>query len=144
MQNEGWLSRLFAPEQPRSIPYGRVWKITLRTAHLMVISVLVGGHAFSAPVGALRPLLYVAIVTGVGMMILEAYPSLHFIFEGWGLLLFAKLALLCCIPFLWKQRLPVLLVVVAIAGIGSHMSAKFRHYSLLHGRVIKGAGDRRS
>lgn len=136
MQNEGWLSRLFAPEQPRSIPYGRVWKITLRTAHLMVISVLVGGHAFSAPVGALRPLLYVAIATGAGMMILEAYPSLHFIFEGWGLLLLSKLALLCCIPFAWKQRVPILLAVVAIASVASHMQGRFRHYSVIYRRVI--------
>jgi hypothetical protein len=136
MQNEGWLSRLFAPEEPRPIPYGRVWKITLRTAHLMVISVLVGGHAFSAPVSELRPLLYVAIMTGVGMMILEAYPSLHFIFEGWGLLLLSKLALLCCIPFAWKQRFPILLAVVALASVASHMPGRFRHYSVLYRRVI--------
>jgi hypothetical protein len=103
----------------------------------MAISVLVGGHAFSAPVSALRPLLYLAIATGVSMMLLEAGPSLHFIFEGWGLLLLAKLVLLCCIPFAWKQRLPILLVVTAIASIGSHMPARFRHYSLLYRRVIK-------
>ncbi len=136
MQNEGWLYRLFPPEQPRSFPYGRLCKITLRTAHLMAISVLVGGHAFSAPVHSLRPLLYVALVTGLGMMLLEAYPSPHFVFEGWGLLLLGKLALLCCIPFAWKQRLPILLAVVAIASIGSHMPARFRHYSLLYRRVI--------
>lgn len=144
MTNSGWFGRLFEPGRIGSIPYGRLYKTTLRTAHLMAISVLVGGHAFNAPVSALRPLLYVAIATGVGMIFLEAYPSLNFIFEGWGLLLFAKLALLCCIPFAWKQRLPILLAVVALAGIGSHMPARFRHYSLLHGKVIKGVGDRRA
>ena len=137
MHNEGWLHRLFQPAQSRSIPYGRLYKVTLRTAHLMAISVLVGGHAFSAPVSALKPLLYVAIATGAGMILLEAGPSLHFVFEGWGLLLLAKLALLCCIPFAWQQRFPILLAVVAIASIGSHLPARFRHYSLLYGRVIK-------
>ncbi len=137
MQNEGWLHRLFPPVLPRSIPYGRLLKVTLRTAHLMVISVLVGGHAFSAPVSALRPLLYLAIASGAGMILLEAGLNLHFIFQGWGLLLLGKLALLCCIPFAWKQRLPILLVVVALASVGSHMPARFRHYSLLYGRVIK-------
>ncbi len=136
MRNEGWLYRLFQPEQTGFIPYARVWKITLRTAHLMVTSVLVGGHAFNAPVNALRPLLYFAIATGVGMIFLEAYPSLNFVFQGWGLLLFGKLALLCCIPFAWKQRFSILLMVVALASIASHMPGRFRHYSLLYRRVL--------
>jgi hypothetical protein len=137
MHNQGWLHRLIQPKEPWSIPHGRFYKVTLRTAHLMAISVLVGGHAFSAPVSALRPLLYVAIATGAGMILLEAGPNLHFVFEGWGLLLLAKLVLLCWIPFAWEQRFPILLVVVAIASIGSHMPARFRHYSLLYRRVIK-------
>jgi hypothetical protein len=137
MDNEGWLHRLFQPKEPLPIPHGRLYKVTLRTAHLMAISVLVGGHAFNAPVSALRPLLYAAIVTGVGMILLEAGPSLHFLFEGWGVLLLGKLVLLCCIPFARKQQLPILLVVTALASIGSHMPARFRHYSLLYRRVIK-------
>ena len=137
MHNEGWLHRLFQPMEPPSIPHGRVYKVALRTAHLMATSVLVGGHAFGAPVSALRPLLYVAIATGAGLILLETGPSLHFVFEGWGLLLLIKLALLCWIPFAWKQRFPILLAVVAIASIGSHMPARFRHYSLLYRRVIK-------
>ena len=137
MQNEGWLHRLFQPKEPLSIPHARLYKVTLRTAHLMAISILVGGHAFSAPVSALRPLLYVAIATGAALILLETGPSLHFVFEGWGLLLLIKLALLCWIPFAWKQRFPILLAVVAIASIGSHMPARFRHYSLLYRRVIK-------
>jgi hypothetical protein len=137
MHNEGWLHRLFQPREPLPIAHARLYKVTLRTAHLMAISVLVGGHAFSAPVSALRPLLYVAIATGAGMILLEAGPSLHFVFEGWGLLLLGKLVLLCCIPFAWKQRLPILLAVVAIASIGSHMPKNLRHYSLLYRRVIK-------
>jgi len=92
MHNEGWLHRLFQPKEPLSIPHARLYKVTLRTAHLMATSVLVGGHAFGAPVSALRPLLYVAIATGAGLILLETGPSLHFVFEGWGLLLLIKLA----------------------------------------------------
>ena len=137
MHNEGWLHRLFQPKEPLPIPHARLYKVTLRTVHLMAISVLVGGHAFGASVGELKPLLYVAIATGAGMILLETGPSLHFVFEGWGLLLLAKLVLLCWIPFAWEQRFPILLVVVALASIGSHMPARFRHYSLLYRRVIK-------
>ena len=137
MQSEGWLHRLFQPMEPFAVPHARLYKVALRTAHLMAISILVGGHAFDAPASALKPLLYVAIATGAGMIVLETGPSLHFLFEGWGVLLVGKLVLLCCIPFAWKQRFPILLAVVAIASIGSHMPARFRHYSLLYRRVIK-------
>jgi hypothetical protein len=138
MKNQDWLDRLFLPpEEAPSLPYSRVYKIALRTAHLMAISVLVGGHAFGAPKHALLPWLYAAIVTGAGMIFFEAYPSLGFVFQGWGLMFFAKLALLCCIPFAWKARFPILLVVVAIASIASHMPGKLRHYSVLYRRVIK-------
>ena len=103
----------------------------------MAISVLVGGHAFNAPIGALRPWLYAAVVSGIGMILLETGPSLHFIFEGWGVMLVCKLVLLCCIPFAWSERLVILLVVTGIASVGSHMPARFRHYSLLYRTVIK-------
>jgi len=138
MKNGGWLDRLFLPPaEPPSLPCSRFCKIALRTVHLMAISVLVGGHAFGAPKHALLPWLYAAIVTGAGMIFFEAYPSMGFIFQGWGLMLFVKLALLCCIPFVWNARFPILLVVVAIASIASHMSGKLRHYSVLYRRVIK-------
>lgn len=126
-----WMTRLIDPARSHCIPHARAWKIALRTAHLMATSLLLGGHAFGAPTGELRRLLYVTIGTGVGLIILEAYPSLHFLVEGWGLLLLGKLALLCVIPFAWGSRIPLLLAVVALASIGSHMPSRFRHWSLL-------------
>ena len=128
---------IFAPEHPQSIPYRRYWSIGLRTVHLVAISILVGGHMFAAPVGLLRPWLDVAIATGAGLIVLEAYPTLHFLFEGWGLFLLLKLALLCAIPFAWNHSVPILIVVVVLASIGSHMPARFRHYSFLYGKVVK-------
>ena len=137
LNSETWVYRLFRPAHPWVIPYSRFWKISLRTLHLMVISVLLGGHVFGAPAEQLRPLLYGAILTGAGMIVLETYPSPHFIFEGWGLFLLAKLALLCIVPFAWNYRVPLLLAVVALAGVGSHLPGKVRHYSLLYRKVIK-------
>ena len=127
----GWISMAF------SVPHPRAWKIGLRTAHLMAISVLLGGHTFGAPADQLRPLLYVAIVTGAGLIFLEAFPSPYFVFEGWGLFLLAKLALLILIPFAWNYRVPILLAVVALGSIGSHLPARYRHYSLLYRKVVK-------
>ncbi|MBI4561482.1 MAG: hypothetical protein HY724_05510 [Candidatus Rokubacteria bacterium] len=42
-----------------------------------------------------------------------------------------KLGLLAFVPFAWEHRLPILLGVVAVASVGSHMPARFRHTSAL-------------
>lgn len=136
-RSHGWVHPLFRPAGPPSFPYGRACKIALRTAHLMAAGVLLGGHAFNAPAGQLRLWLYLAIASGVGMIALEACPSLHFVFEGWGVLLLVKLVLLAVIPFAWTARFPILLAVVALAAVGSHMPARFRHYSLLYRKVVR-------
>ena len=80
-------------------------------------------------------MLYWAVATGTGLAFLETYPNLHFMLEGGGLMFLGKLALLCLIPFMWSFRLPILIVVVAIASVGSHMPKSFRNYSLLYGMV---------
>jgi hypothetical protein len=121
------------PTSMHAIPHARVCNITFRTLHILAISILVGGHAFNAPVEQLRPMLYVAIISGIGMAVVEAYPSFESLLEGWGLLMLSKLALLCVIPFAWKYRFPILIVVLIIGSVGSHMTKKLRHYSLLYG-----------
>jgi hypothetical protein len=120
-----------------SIPHVRTWKIAVRTMHLIVTYVLFGGHMLGAADSQLRLALTLAMASGIGLIFLEAYPSLQTTVQGWGVLVALKLALLAVIPFAWSYRVPILLVVVAIAAIGSHLPARYRHYSLLHGRVIK-------
>ena len=137
MGDQGILHRLLQPARPRSIPHVRAWNVTLRTLHLMATGTLLGGHVFGATADQLAPLLYAAITTGAGLIALEAWPTLHFVFEGWGLMVLAKLTLLCIVLFAWGYRVPLLLAVVALGSIGSHMPARFRHYSFYYRRVIK-------
>jgi uncharacterized membrane protein len=117
-----------ATAAPR-IPYARAWSIFFRTLHLLAISILVGGHLFNAPAAQLLPLLYLAILSGVGMAFIEAYPFWQKLFQGWGFLLIIKLALLCVIPFAWRHRVAILIVVLIIGSVGSHLPKRLRHYS---------------
>jgi hypothetical protein len=119
------------------IPHVRAWKISLRTVHLIAASILVGGYAFAAPAAQLRLPLFTVVASGTGMVLLEAYPRLDSVFQGWALLTWAKLALLCLVPHAGRYRLAILMAVIVLASIGSHMPARFRHYSLLYRRVIK-------
>ena len=50
-----------------------------------------------------------------------------------------KLALLCVVPLAWDYRLPMLLAVVVLASVGSHMSARYRYYSVVYREVIPDA-----
>lgn len=127
----------FLPEKARHLPGSRAWSITFRTLHLAAFGVLLGGHAFAVETDKLLPYLYLTILSGIGLIALEMYAvGLYWLFLGKGLMVLAKLGILLAVPFFWEQRLALLLVVVVIASIGSHMPARFRHYSVLHRRVI--------
>jgi hypothetical protein len=130
------LRRLVTPARP-AIPHARWWKIAFRTAHLMATGILLGGHAFGAPPDPMSGLLWAAAITGGALILLEAGLTLHWLFEGWGALVIVKLAILALVPICWDWRLPLTLAAVALAAVGSHMAARYRHYSFLYRRVIK-------
>lgn len=125
------------PDPPRRVPHARAWNVTSRTIHLAAISVLVGGHVSGAPAERLEAWLWVAILTGATLIAIEVYPSADWLAQGSGLFVLAKLALLAVIPFAWPWRVPILFAVIALAGVGSHMPGRYRHYSLIYRRNMK-------
>lgn len=132
--------RWFLPERMRFVPGTRAISIALRTLHLAAFGVLLGGHAFDVEAEKLLPYLSLTILSGIGLITTEVYAvGLYWFFLGKGLMVLAKLGLLLAVPVFWEQRVALLLVVV-IASVGSHMPARYRHYSLLHRRVI-GPGE---
>jgi hypothetical protein len=137
------LRRLLFPDPVRDWPYLRAWNIAFRTAHIAATGTLLGGHVFDIAEPRLRGLLYLSIATGLALVAIEAYPSLRWVYQGRGVMVLSKLALLGTVPFLWGYRVPILLTVLVIASVGSHMPSRFRYYSFVHGRVLehrKGGG----
>jgi len=130
--------RWFFPERMPFLPGARAWSIAFRTLHLAAFGVLLGGHAFGLEAERLLPYLWLTIVSGLGLIALEVYAAgLYWFVLGKGIMVLAKLALMLVIPFFWEARVPLLLLVVAIASVGSHMPARYRHYSVLLRRVIE-------
>ncbi len=122
----------------------RAFNVAVRTAHIAGMGILVGGHAFDVAPERLSLSLWLTIGTGVTLAAIEAGPHLLWFHQGSGFLTIAKLALLCVVPLAWDYRLPILLGVIVIASVGSHMPGRYRHYSLVHRRVIhdvRGPGD---
>jgi hypothetical protein len=101
------------------------------------MGVLLGGHAFDVPRERLLLSLWLTIGTGVALAAVEAGPRLLWVHQGRGLMTMAKLLLIAAVPFLWEQRLAVLLAVVVLASVGSHMPAKFRYYSVIYRQVLR-------
>jgi hypothetical protein len=119
------------------LPYARAWNIACRTGHIGVTGVLFGGHVFDVSAERLLIWLYLSILTGVFLIAIEAYPSCRWFYQGRAALVFCKLFLLCLIPWLWQYRVPILVLVIVIASVGSHMPGRFRYYSFVHRRVVE-------
>jgi hypothetical protein len=128
--------RVSRPHGARDIPHRRAWNIVFRTAHLAATGVLLGGHVFDVEEARLRLALYLSIATGLGLVVIEAYPGARWFTQGRGAMVLTKLALLGTIPWFWEYRAPILLAVVVLASVGSHMPSRFRYYSFVHRRVL--------
>lgn len=126
------LRSLFLPEPRRRLPYARAWNVGARTVHLAATGTLLGGHVFGVAADMLLAWLWVAMASGAVILAVELYTSFDWLAQVGGLAVVLKLALLCVIPFAWPARVPILFVVVVIAGVGAHMPGRFRHYSLLY------------
>jgi hypothetical protein len=120
---------------PRRAGLRRCWDIAFRTAHIGVTGVLFGGHVFGMGAERLLPWLYLTILTGAVLVIIEAYPSWRWCYQGRGAMPIAKVLVMCLVPWLWNYRVPILIAVIVIGSVGSHMPRRFRYYSFLNGRV---------
>ncbi len=127
----------FFPEQIRFLPGARAWSIAFRTLHIAAFGLVLGGHAFAVDADMLVPWVWLTILSGIGLIALEVYAGgLYWLFLGKGIAVLVKLGLLLMVPLFWEQRVPLLLLVVVISSVGSHMPSRFRHYSILHRRLI--------
>jgi hypothetical protein len=135
------ISSLLFPSSPRSLRYNRGISIVLRTLHLLTSGLLLGGHAFDVEPERLVLFLYLTVGSGVGLILLELYRSCDWAYQGMGALVILKVVLTGMAGIWWAQRLPLLCLVAILGSVGSHMPARYRHYSLLHGRVVPDHGS---
>ena len=122
---------LLFPEPPRRIPRHRALGLALRTAHLMTFGALLGGHFFDVDPARLMPFLVATIASGGALLALELASTCAWLFMGKGLMVLAKLLILLMVLFFWEHRVFLLLLTVAVASVGSHMPARFRHRCFL-------------
>ncbi len=115
--------------------WSRALDILLRTGHIGVAGILLGGAIFQASSPAVHQYAWLVVATGLGLVATELHHSLRWPHEGRGLLAMSHMlpvALLhlwpaLCIELLW--------MALVVGAIGSHMPRTWRHWSLLYGKV---------
>jgi hypothetical protein len=118
-------------------PWWRGWNMAFRTAHIIAIAALFGGHVFGTGAELLVPWLYASVLTGTLLAIMEWIQDRRWFLQARGVLSLSKILILCLIPWVWDQRVAVLIVVIVVGSIGSHMPYTLRHY-LVWGRHTQG------
>jgi hypothetical protein len=103
--------------------------IALRTAHVLVISILLGGEVFNVPASQLFPLQRLAVVTGGALIISEIFHRPHWVTQIRGVMVFVHAGLLGLAIARPDLAVPCLLSALVVGMAGSHLPKKIRHWS---------------
>lgn len=116
-------------------------KISLRTLHLISVAGVGGGILFSLARDAWHGYWWLAAVTGILLILIDAYSNPVWLLQVRGLTVYLKLVLLV---LLWKYpawEQVLLLVIIVLSAVISHAPSKLRYYSLYHRKVIRSILD---
>ena len=126
-----------AHHAPAGFPGQRVVRIAARTLHIVTMALVLGGMAYAVPATALEVPFVLAILSGMLLLGMELWKSPSCLHQGSGVAILLKLALLLLGQWFPAARIECYLAATIIASIGAHMPKAWRHWSLLHRRVIE-------
>jgi len=118
---------------------GKRWlKISLRTIHLLGFA-----GAFASILTATEQNIYwaITIVSGLGLLSLEALSNFVWFVQIRALAMYIKLTLLTCVFFFNEYAWHCLVVIIIISGMISHAPSSVRYYSFIHHRKITSLND---
>ena len=127
--------------KPKPLPAGRILRTTLRTVHVLAFATLYGGHVYGLPPERLLPALLATVATGVTFLAFEIYSAPVYMVELRGLATLLKIALVAAVAVFWDARVALLSTAIVIGVVASHMPARYRYFSLLHGRMVQTDGQ---
>ena len=116
-------------------------KISLRTLHLLAVAGVGGGILFALEKDLWINYWWLALVSGVLMMVIDIVSNPVWIVQVRGLVIFLKLILLAFIGSNPSLDGLLLAVIIIMSGIISHAPGQLRYYSLYHRKVISSSND---
>ena len=116
-------------------------KISLRTLHLLAVTGVGGGILFALDKDLWINYWWLALVSGVFMMLMDIAANPVWMVQVRGLVILFKLILLALLGSIpgWDSFL--LAIIIVISAVISHAPGKLRYYSLYHRRVISSDND---
>ena len=131
------VKELLFPWPPRPLRGARPVQVALRTLHVAAMALVLGGLAFGVPDARLHAAGVVTVASGVGLLAVELARTGVFLYTGAGAASLLKLALLG-LGFAYPvARFELYLAATLLASVGSHMSGRWRHWSLLDRRTLE-------
>ncbi len=125
------------PPKGKRPGWSRGLDILLRSLHIGVAGILLGGAVFQQPVEILHFYGLLVVLSGLGLVGTELHHSLRWPHEGRGLAALAHMLPIPLLHLLPGTSVSLLWVAMVLGGIGSHMPRTWRHWSLLYGRVVE-------
>ena len=122
----------------RDFPGQRWVRISLRTAHLLFMGLLLGGVAKGFPMSELPLAYWGTLITGSLFALAEVYNTVAWLYQVKGWVVMIKIVLMGAAGVSQENALWFLGAAVVLGGISSHMPGKYRYYSILHGKLLKG------
>ena len=116
----------------------RLLKVMVRTLHLIGIAGMFG-QAMNGGFDAVYTVL--AVVSGLVLVLMEAYSGLIWFVQLRGIAVCLKLLFLVFIHLAPESAIPCLITMIVISGFMSHAPNWIRYYSLRHKRVIRSKED---
>ncbi len=130
------LARALFPPLSRSFRGQRLAKIFARAAHVFCVCGYFGGHLFDVAPERITPWLFATITSGCVILLLDLYQNAAFLLQVRGVILLAKVALLCATHWVPDATVEILGLIVVVSVLSSHAPSKFRYFVVLgRGRV---------
>ncbi len=116
-------------------------KISLRTLHLLAVAGVGGGILFALEKDLWINYWWLALVTGVLMMVMDIAANPVWIIQVRGVVIIFKIILLALLVSYPAWGSFLLIVTIIISAVISHAPGKLRYYSFYHRRVISSEND---
>lgn len=129
--------RLIFPPYERNFPAKRWLFVLCLNLHLCTVCGYVGARLFDAGREQLADYFIGCVVTGALMILNDIYANGMWMIQNRGLLILLKVVLLGSFDQFEVYPKAALIGIVFLSGFVSHARRKFRHYSIIHKRVVE-------
>ena len=125
-----------------SNPSAKRWtKISLRTLHLVAVIGVGGGILFGLEKDLWINYWWLALASGVLMMVIDIISNPVWVVQVRGLAIFLKLILVALLGSNPSLDSLLMIIIIVISAVVSHAPGKLRYYSIYHRQVISSSND---